>query len=182
MKTAGGCSGGTVGGPSQSKVTLVQQLQQLLLRGPAQRSDVHLAGDLHGRSQVPHLDAAVAMATEQVTTGTRADPTGAFTLMNHEGRDGGPIHRAHLTHPLPVRGQSDVEFVSIRNNSLDEHLLLVSFSVRSNLGPGAAAVSVDLVQAEDLEGGERRGSWLGGDHPSESSHRPGPYMVVICTD
>ncbi len=51
------------------------------------------------------------------------------------------------------------------------------------LCPGAAAsVSVDVVQAEDLEGGERRGSRLGGDHPSEPSHRPRPHVVVVRTN
>lgn len=51
------------------------------------------------------------------------------------------------------------------------------------LCPGAAAsVPVDVVQAEDLEGGERRGARLGGDHPSEASHRPRPHVVVVRTN
>jgi len=62
-------------------------------------SDVHLSGNLHGGRQVPHLDAAVAMATEQVAAGPRADATRAFTLMDHEGGDGRPVYRAHLAHP-----------------------------------------------------------------------------------
>lgn len=53
----------------------------------------------------------------------------------------------------------------------------------TDLGAGAAAsVPVHVVQAEDLEGGERRGPRLGGDHPSEASHRPRPHVVVICTN
>lgn len=61
--------------------------------------DVHLSSYLHGGRQVPHLDAAITVTTEQVAAGPRADPTGALALVDHEGRDGGPIHRAHLTHP-----------------------------------------------------------------------------------
>lgn len=53
----------------------------------------------------------------------------------------------------------------------------------TDLGAGAAAsVPVHVVQAEDLEGGERRGPRLGGDHSSEASHRPRPHVVVICTN
>lgn len=53
----------------------------------------------------------------------------------------------------------------------------------TDLGAGAAAsVPVHVVQAEDLEGGERRGPRLGGDHSSEASHRPRPHVVVIRTN
>lgn len=43
----------------------------------------------------------------------------------------------------------------------------------------AASVSVHVVQAEDLEGGERRGARLGGDHSSEARHRPSAHVVVV---
>lgn len=46
----------------------------------------------------------------------------------------------------------------------------------------AASMSVYIIQAEDLEGGERRGSWLGGDHPSKASHRPRSHVVIIRTN
>lgn len=44
-----------------------------------------------------------------------------------------------------------------------------------------APVAVDVLQGEDLEGGEGGGAWLGGDHAPEASHRPGPHVVVVCT-
>lgn len=48
------------------------------------------------------------------------------------------------------------------------------------LCPGTAApVSVHVFQAQDLEGGERRGSRLGGDHPSEPCDRPRPHVIVV---
>jgi len=50
------------------------------------------------------------------------------------------------------------------------------------LRSSAATMSVDFIQTQDLEGGQRRGSWLGGDHPSESSHRPRSNVVVIGTN
>lgn len=63
-------------------------------------------------------------------------------------------------------------------------LLAVTLRVRgTDLRPGAAAaVSVHVVQAEDLEGGERRGARLGGDHPSEPGHRPRPHVIVVGTN
>lgn len=62
-------------------------------------SDVNLPSDLHGRGQVPHLDAAVAVSAEEVPPGSGPNPTGALALVDREGCDGRPIHRAHLTHP-----------------------------------------------------------------------------------
>lgn len=44
-----------------------------------------------------------------------------------------------------------------------------------------AAVAFCLLKGQYLEGGQRSGAWLGRDHPSETSHRPGTNMVVICT-
>lgn len=53
----------------------------------------------------------------------------------------------------------------------------------TDLRPGAAAsVPVHVVQAQDLEGCQRRGSRLGGDHPSEPGHRPRPHVVVVGTN
>lgn len=120
------------------------------------------------------------MATEQVAPRPGSDATRTLALVHHEGRDGGAVHRTHLTHPLPIGRQPDVKFIGVRYDSLDEHLLVVSLSVRTYLRPGAAAsVSVHVVQAEDLEGCERRGAGLRGDHPSEACHRPGAHVVVI---
>lgn len=62
-------------------------------------SDVHLAGDVHSSCQVPHLDAAITVATEKVPPRTRANAARALTLMYHECSDGGAIHWTHLTHP-----------------------------------------------------------------------------------
>lgn len=36
-----------------------------------------------------------------------------------------------------------------------------------------------LLQGQYLEGGQRGGAWLGGDHSSESCHRPRPDVVVV---
>ena len=62
-------------------------------------SDVHLPGDLHGGGEVPHLDASVAMATEEVAAWPGADATRALALVDHEGGDGGAVYGPHLTHP-----------------------------------------------------------------------------------
>lgn len=130
---------GTAGG---AQVALVQQLQQLLLCGPAyiyhtqhhnaniQRYTTlhseHLpknalflsaapslpllfltlflpllsfVGSVHRSSQVPHLDAAIAVAGEEISPGSRPHPAGTLTLPYHEARDGGPVHRLHLADP-----------------------------------------------------------------------------------
>ena len=58
-----------------------------------------LVGRVHGGGQVPHLDAAVAVAREQVAAGSRPHAAGALTLPHHEGGDGGPVHRLHLADP-----------------------------------------------------------------------------------
>ena len=129
-------------------------------------SDVHLPRDLHGGGEVPHLDAAVAVATEEVAAWPGADATRTLALVDHEGGDGGTVYGPHLTHPdthththntnthtlihtiphtlkqhthrkkethkpLPVGGQSDVEFIRIRNDSLDKHLLLIPLPIRT---------------------------------------------------
>lgn len=48
--------------------------------------------------------------------------------------------------------------------------------------PGGAAVTLRLLQGQDLEGGEGSGAGLRGDHAPEPCHRPRPDVVVICTD
>lgn len=58
----------------------------------------------------------------------------------------------------------------------------IGLTVTDLCAGAAASVPVHVVQAEDLEGGERRGPRLGGDHSSEASHRPRPHVVVICTN
>lgn len=48
--------------------------------------------------------------------------------------------------------------------------------------PGAvAAVALRLLQRQYFEGSQRGGAGLGGDHPSEPSHRPRPNVVVVRT-
>lgn len=44
---------------------------------------------------------------------------------------------------------------------------------------GVAAMALGLLQGQDLEGGQGRGSRLGGDHAPEASHRPCPHVVVV---
>lgn len=41
-------------------------------------------------------------------------------------------------------------------------------------------MSIDIVQREDLEGGQRSGAGLSGDHASEARHRPRAHVVVVC--
>lgn len=47
---------------------------------------------------------------------------------------------------------------------------------------GIAAVTLRLLQGQDLEGGQRGGARLRGDHAAEPRHRPRPDVVVIRTD
>lgn len=48
--------------------------------------------------------------------------------------------------------------------------------------PGAVApVTLCLLQRQNLEGSERGGAWLCGDHPSETGYCPRPNVVVIRT-
>lgn len=58
-----------------------------------------LADHVHGGGQVPHLDAAVGVAGEQVAPGPRAHPAGALALPHGEGGDGGAVHGLDLTDP-----------------------------------------------------------------------------------
>lgn len=151
-------SSSSVGPPSAARQPMRRQVvterRRPTLCDHLLTSDVHLPGDLHGGGQVPHLDAAVAVAAEQVPARPRADAAGALALVDHEGCDGRPVHRAHLAHPnaqersvnlsaqrsispahrrspLPVGRQPDVELIRVRDDSLDEDLLVVSLSVRT---------------------------------------------------
>ena len=54
---------------------------------------------IHRSGQVPHLDAAVAVAGEQIASRTRPHTTRTLTLSHHEARDGGPVHWLHFTDP-----------------------------------------------------------------------------------
>lgn len=47
---------------------------------------------------------------------------------------------------------------------------------------GIAAVTLRLLQGQDLEGGQGGGARLRGDHAAEPRHRPRPDVVVIRTD
>lgn len=46
----------------------------------------------------------------------------------------------------------------------------------------AAAMPISRLQGQDLEGSQRGGARLGGNHATEASHRPCPHMVVVSTD
>lgn len=46
----------------------------------------------------------------------------------------------------------------------------------------AATMPIGRFQCQDLEGGERGGAGLGGNHASEASHGPRAHMVVVGTD
>ena len=53
----------------------------------------------------------------------------------------------------------------------------------TNVVPGGVApVTLRLLQRQDLEGRERSGPGLGGDHASEASHRPRAHVIVVRTD
>lgn len=58
-----------------------------------------LAEAVHGGGQVPHGEAAVGLAGEQVAPGPRTEPPGALTLEHREGGGGRAVHRAHRAHP-----------------------------------------------------------------------------------
>lgn len=58
-----------------------------------------LAETIHGGGQVPHGQAAVGLAGQQVAPGPRAKPPGALTLEHREGGGGRAVHRAHRAHP-----------------------------------------------------------------------------------
>lgn len=117
----GGADAGR-GAAGRAQVALVQQLQQLLLRGaagvcgsahtrdpgpartprpvsPRPTLVLALADHVHGGGQVPHLDAAVGVAGEQVAPGPRAHPAGALALAHGEGGDGGAVHGLDLADP-----------------------------------------------------------------------------------
>lgn len=59
-----------------------------------------LADHVHGSGQVPHLDAAVGVAGEQVASGPGAHPAGALALAHGEGGDGRAVHGLDLTYSV----------------------------------------------------------------------------------
>lgn len=86
---------GTAG---RAQITLVQQLEQLLLSGPACILVLSLVDHIHGCGQVPHLDAAVGVASEQVSPWPGAHPAGALTLPHGEGGDCSAVYSLDLTY------------------------------------------------------------------------------------
>lgn len=58
-----------------------------------------LVSSVHCSCQVPHLDAAVAMTSEQVAPGSRSHPARSLTLTHHETGDGCPVYWLHFTNP-----------------------------------------------------------------------------------
>lgn len=57
-----------------------------------------LVDHIHGCGQVPHLDAAVGVASEQVAPWPGAHPAGALTLSHSEGRDCSAVYSLDLTY------------------------------------------------------------------------------------
>lgn len=136
-----------VWGSSQCKITLVQQFQKLLFSRTTESFNINFSCDLHCRCEVPHLNTAVTMTTEEVPAGSGTNAAGSFTFMNHECRDGGPIHRAHLTNPFPIGGEPHIEFIGVRNHTLDKYLLLVSFPIRTYFcSCSTASMAINIVQ------------------------------------
>ncbi len=114
-----------------AQITLVKQLQQLLLSWTShlcrQVTSFHnfikqtiyfpcfvhsnnqtwfplgfavtLVDHVHGGAEVPHLNAPVCMASEEVPAGSGAHTARAFTLSHCKARDGGAIYSLHLTDP-----------------------------------------------------------------------------------
>lgn len=72
---------GTAG---RAQVTLVQQLEQLLLSRATCILVLSLVDHIHSCGQVPHLDAAVGVAGEQVPPWPGAHPAGALALSHRE--------------------------------------------------------------------------------------------------
>lgn len=57
-----------------------------------------LVNHVHGSGQIPHLDAAVGVACEEVAPRPGAHPAGALTLPHSEGGDGGTVHSLDLAY------------------------------------------------------------------------------------
>lgn len=77
---------------------------------------------VHGRGEIPHLYAAVAVAREEVATRPRAHAAGALALAHREAADGGTVHGLHLTHP--ARGHTAVALLSHDSSRLKENVRL----------------------------------------------------------
>lgn len=117
------------GAAGRAQITLVQQLEQLLLSGATcilernthsdGRSKVSCAAPpstvrsptlvlslvdhIHGRGQVPHLDAAVGVASEQVAPRPGAHPAGALALSHRERGDCSTVYSLDLTYSFSSR-------------------------------------------------------------------------------
>lgn len=89
--------------------------------------DIHFPCDLHRRREVPHLDAAVAVSTEEVAAGPGPNAAGSLTLMHHKPGDGCPVHRTHLTQPSD---ETQTNFSTLSESStylcVDQHVLFIS--------------------------------------------------------
>ena len=62
------------------------------------------------------------------------------------------------------------------------YLFIILITVRTNVIPMAAGQAGQVfLQGNNLEAGQWGGAWLGGDHPPEPRHVPGPHVVVLRT-
>lgn len=86
--------GGRAAGRAQ--VTLVQEFQQLLFSRATSIRAFAFADHVHGGGQVPHLDAAIGVAREQVAPRPRAHPAGALALSHRERGYGGAVNGLDL--------------------------------------------------------------------------------------
>lgn len=91
------------GAAGRAQITLVQQLEQLFLSGAACILVLALVDHVHGCGQVPHLDAAVGVASEQVAPWPGAHPAGALALSHSERGDSSAVHSLDLTYPFSSR-------------------------------------------------------------------------------
>lgn len=91
------------GAAGRAQITLVQQLEQLLLSGATCILVLSLVDHIHGRGQVPHLDAAVGVASEQVAPRPGAHPAGALALSHRERGDCGTVYSLDLTYSFSSR-------------------------------------------------------------------------------
>lgn len=62
-----------------------------------------LVDHIHGCGQVPHLDAAVGVASEQVSPWPGAHPAGALTLSQGEGGDCSAVYSLDLAYSFSCR-------------------------------------------------------------------------------
>lgn len=91
------------GAAGRAQVTLVQQLEQLFLSGATCILVLTLVDHVHGCGQVPHLDAAVGVASEQVSPRPGAHPAGALALSHSERGDCSAVDSLDLTYSFASR-------------------------------------------------------------------------------